>query len=78
LADCYRNSLKLAVSLGAKSIAFPAISTGAFGYPLERAAQIALTEMMQFEGDIKIIAVCYSTQDYKTYLSVREELEDDR
>jgi O-acetyl-ADP-ribose deacetylase len=42
LAGCYRNALRLAEEAGIKSIAFPAISTGAFGYPLEAAARVAL------------------------------------
>ncbi|HSL87965.1 MAG TPA: O-acetyl-ADP-ribose deacetylase, partial [Ignavibacteriaceae bacterium] len=41
LADCYRNSLELAVEYGVRSIAFPAISTGVYRFPLERASQIA-------------------------------------
>lgn len=43
LADCYRNSLRVATELGAKSIAFPAISTGVYRWPMESAARIALT-----------------------------------
>jgi len=42
LASCYRRSVELAERCGARTIAFPAISTGTFGYPLERAARIAL------------------------------------
>ncbi len=42
LADAYRNSLSLAVARGLRSVAFPAISTGAYGYPIERAARVAL------------------------------------
>ena len=42
LAACHRNSLELAASLGCSSVAFPAISTGAFGFPVDRAARIAL------------------------------------
>ena len=42
LADCYRNSLRLAEERGVSSVAFPAISTGIFGYPVEEAAQVAL------------------------------------
>ena len=45
LASCYRESLKLASSVGAMTVAFPAISTGAYGFPLGRAAQIAITEI---------------------------------
>lgn len=47
LAECYRNTLELADSKGIESIAFPAISTGAFGYPLEGAAEVALTSVKQ-------------------------------
>jgi O-acetyl-ADP-ribose deacetylase (regulator of RNase III) len=42
LAHCYRNSLELAEENGVKSVAFPAISTGIFGYPVEEAAKVAL------------------------------------
>jgi O-acetyl-ADP-ribose deacetylase (regulator of RNase III) len=42
LADCYRNSIELAVCIGAKTIAFPAISCGAFGFPIDEAARIAI------------------------------------
>jgi O-acetyl-ADP-ribose deacetylase len=45
LASCYRNSLALARELGVATIAFPAISTGAYGFPMERAARIALGEV---------------------------------
>jgi O-acetyl-ADP-ribose deacetylase (regulator of RNase III) len=45
LASCYRESLKLASSVGATTIAFPAISTGAYGFPLDRAARIAVAEI---------------------------------
>ena len=48
LADCYRNSLQLAVDEEIRSIAFPAISTGNFGFPIERAAHIALTTVKAF------------------------------
>ncbi|MEU5692390.1 O-acetyl-ADP-ribose deacetylase [Actinosynnema sp. NPDC020468] len=43
LADCYRNSMRAAADLGARSIAFPAISTGVYRWPVESAARIALT-----------------------------------
>ncbi|MGE4279486.1 MAG: O-acetyl-ADP-ribose deacetylase [Magnetospirillum sp.] len=48
LAACYRHSLELAVSLGATSIAFPAISTGAYRFPADRAAKIAVATAMAF------------------------------
>ena len=47
LADCYRNALKLADEKGIRSIAFPSISTGAFGYPMEEAARVALETVVE-------------------------------
>jgi O-acetyl-ADP-ribose deacetylase (regulator of RNase III) len=46
LASCYRNALKLAEGHGITSIAFPAISTGIFGYPVEEAARVALSTVL--------------------------------
>ncbi|HSQ53916.1 MAG TPA: O-acetyl-ADP-ribose deacetylase [Candidatus Bathyarchaeia archaeon] len=43
LASCYRNSLRVAVTMGLRSVAFPSISTGAYGYPVEEAASVALS-----------------------------------
>src|SRR5262245_30850710 len=48
LASCYRNSLALAAQRGLKTIAFPSISAGAYGFPLERAARIAVREVQAF------------------------------
>ena len=48
LAACYRNSLALAVENGCKSIAFPCVSTGIYGYPIEDAAKIAVREVEEF------------------------------
>ena len=48
LAACYRNSLALAAETGCKSIAFPCISTGIYGYPIEDAAKIAVREVEEF------------------------------
>ncbi|MEM2459623.1 MAG: O-acetyl-ADP-ribose deacetylase, partial [Candidatus Bathyarchaeia archaeon] len=48
LAEAYRNSLKLAVSKGIKTIAFPSISTGAYGYPIDEASRIALSTVKDF------------------------------
>lgn len=48
LASCYRNALELAVRHGIRSIAFPAISTGAYGFPLKRATRIAVREVRSF------------------------------
>ena len=59
LAACYRNSLKLAVAHGVRTIAFPAISCGVYGYPLDEAAQIAVREVKAFLAqDDRIETVC--------------------
>ncbi len=52
LADCYRRALSLADEAGLGSIAFPAISTGAFGYPLEQAAKVAMTTVVDTAPDL--------------------------
>ena len=71
LTNCYLNSLKLAVENKIKTIAFPAISTGVYGFPLERAAQIAIKAVKKFiqsEKSIqKIIFVCFDDRAYQTY-----------
>jgi O-acetyl-ADP-ribose deacetylase (regulator of RNase III) len=71
LAGCYRSSLKAAVELGAKTVAFPSISTGAYGFPLERATEIALKETKRFlETDKtleKVTFVCFGEKALKTY-----------
>jgi O-acetyl-ADP-ribose deacetylase len=75
LASCYRNSLALAESHDLETIAFPAISTGIYGYPLQSATEIAVGEVRQFisAGHTKpkqIIFVCRGDEAYQTYLSV--------
>ena len=73
LADCYRKALVLADEDGLTSVAFPAISTGAFGYPPEKAARVALgtiTEAAAELGNVKVVRiVLYSARD----LEVHEE-----
>ena len=71
LAGCYRNSLKAAVEKGAKSVAFPSISTGAYGFPLERATEIALKETKKFLDTDKtlerVLFVCFGEKALNTY-----------
>jgi O-acetyl-ADP-ribose deacetylase (regulator of RNase III) len=71
LASCYRESLALALAHGAGSIAFPAISCGVYGYPLEQATHIAVRECAQFaaaEPKIeKIVFACFSAQMLALY-----------
>jgi O-acetyl-ADP-ribose deacetylase (regulator of RNase III) len=53
LANCYKNSLALAEEAGIDSIAFPAISTGIFGYPVEEAAEVALRAVVEETGELE-------------------------
>jgi O-acetyl-ADP-ribose deacetylase (regulator of RNase III) len=55
LADCYRNALRLADEHGLRSIAFPAISTGAFGYPMEAAAEVACRPWRGGRGEAIVV-----------------------
>ncbi len=68
LAACYRNALSLARQHAVRSIAFPAISTGVYGYPKPQAADIAVSVMRAFEPDFsEIIACCYNDEDLELY-----------
>lgn len=71
LADCYRNSLRLATENKIKSIAFPAISTGVYSFPPERAARIAVSEVKTFlksnDSIEKVIFVCFDESTYEYY-----------
>lgn len=71
LERCYRQSFKLALEYEARSIAFPAISTGVYGYPKEKAARIAVRMMREFENHFGlIIACCHSVEDERLYLDL--------
>lgn len=68
LALCYRNSLKVAKELNVRSIAFPAISTGIYGFPKKRAAEIAVKEIQNNTADFeKIIFVCFDAETARIY-----------
>jgi O-acetyl-ADP-ribose deacetylase (regulator of RNase III) len=71
LAHAYHNSLKLAVSRGLKTIAFPSISTGAYGYPLEEACEIAIATVREFlrkEDRLdRVVFVLFTEQDFNVY-----------
>jgi O-acetyl-ADP-ribose deacetylase (regulator of RNase III) len=71
LADAYRNSLKLAVSKGLKTAAFPSISTGAYMYPIEKASRIALTTVKEFlmkqDRLDAVVFVLFTSNDLETY-----------
>ena len=71
LASCYRNSLRLAVENGLKTIAFPCISTGVYRYPKLEAARIAFREITRFlavyPGFEQVIVVCFGPEDFNIY-----------
>ena len=75
LADCYRNSLEAAVGIHARTVAFPAISTGIFGYPREKAARVAVATVREFlsqsdHGIDEVILVGYDSPDLTIYESL--------
>ncbi len=74
LASCYRRSLELAAAHGVKSIAFPAISTGAYGFSRERAARIALTEirrgLARHSEITRVLLVCFDAATHQTYVDL--------
>ncbi len=78
LAECYRNSLELAVANRVESIAFPAISTGVYGFPLERATDIALAETRKFLETHtmpgRVVFCCFSQRDRQVYETAAERL----
>jgi O-acetyl-ADP-ribose deacetylase len=78
LASCYRKSLELAEQHDIQTIAFPAISTGIYGFPLKRAADIAVSETKHFldrhAGPGKVTFVCFSKHDYQVYLDSMQQL----
>ncbi len=71
LASCYRRSLEVAVENGVRSIAFPAISTGVYGYPIAEATEIAVTEARNFLADSEaiesLIFACFSNAVLEIY-----------
>lgn len=72
LANCYRNALRVARALGLRSIAFPAISTGAYGYPLDAATAIAVDSVLAWgpEAVSTLVFCCFSAGDAGVYRSV--------
>lgn len=75
LAEAYRNSLTLAVEAGATSIAFPSISTGAYGYPVEKAAAIALGTVENFcKTNEHLAEIVFVLFDGHTFNAYREAL----
>jgi O-acetyl-ADP-ribose deacetylase len=77
LANCYRNSLSLAVKNKIKTISFPSISTGIYRFPIDKASRIALGEINKFlkkEKSLqKVIIVCFDKKTYDEYISALNE-----
>jgi O-acetyl-ADP-ribose deacetylase len=71
LASCYRCSIELAATNGIQSLAFPSISTGIFGYPIELAAQVAVSTVRDFVSQNaviqEVIFCCFSLSDLRVY-----------
>lgn len=75
LQACYRNSFEIALENGVRSIAFPAISTGVYGFPKQQATEIAVASMLDYEDRFeRIIACCFSDADAERYRQVLERL----
>jgi len=82
LASAYRESLKLAAAKNLTSISFPSISTGAYGYPVDKAARIALQTVIQFlskETSIReVVFVLYDGRTYEAYATALKEITSDK
>ena len=78
LANCYKNSFELAVKNNIHTIAFPAISTGVYRFPIEKAAMITIQEIKNFLNTNsimqKIILVCFNDKIYQSYLKAVKEI----
>lgn len=79
LRSCYRSSLDLARAHGLHTIAFPAISTGVYGYPKEAAAEIALMTIREWldahpDADMRVTIVSFSAQDDAIYQNLQRDL----
>ena len=78
LADAYKNSLKIAIENGIKTISFPSISTGAYGYPVEKASRVALRSVIEFlkenSGIKEVRFILHSDHDMKIYEEALKEI----
>jgi len=71
LASCYRRSLEVAGGLGARSVAFPAISTGVYGYPAAQAAEVAVAALRAVDTEVALARlVAFDTATYDLYRSL--------
>jgi O-acetyl-ADP-ribose deacetylase (regulator of RNase III) len=68
LASCYRRSLQVADELGARSVAFPALSTGIYGYPKEEAARVAVQTLKQTKAQVELVRlVAFDDETWRLY-----------
>lgn len=71
LASCYRRAIEVAAAQGLKTLAFPAISTGVYGYPVELAAKIAVAAVraavVEFPTIVEVVFCCHSSHDLAVY-----------
>ena len=78
LASCYRHSIALAQQKGVRTIAFPSISTGAYGFPMDKAARIAVAEITRFLGGNssmeKVVLVCFGTSAFDIHRNAVAEI----
>ena len=79
LANCYKNSLRLAMDHSIKTVAFPSISTGAYGYPIEEASKIAINTVKDFLDAEKtqieqVYFVAFSDADFKIYQNLLSDI----
>ena len=73
LESCYKNSISEAVRVKARSMAFPAISTGVYGYPFREAAEIALNNVREYcPENLDVIFCCFSEKDLEVYEELLE------
>jgi O-acetyl-ADP-ribose deacetylase (regulator of RNase III) len=81
LAECYRNALRLARQHEIRTIAFPSISTGAYGFPVDRAARIALREIKRFLEDNPVLEevriVCFDRRTFDSYQTAFRSIQAD-
>jgi len=77
LASCYRRTLELLLENDLTSVAFPSISTGAYGFPIERASRIALTTVREFVrdrgGEWRVLFCCFTPKDARVYERAAKE-----
>ena len=78
LARCYRSIFALVEQHAVRSVAFPSISTGAYGFPIERASRIALREIKAALNRVpsikRVVVVCFGKADYDTYVAAEREI----